>query len=515
MFQGIFKLGWKAVMTGILLWAGLGLVSLSHAGQSDLTRINPEFMIKPDQAQQWHVLKDRAGPTFSGSPAWRTYLDFLEDALKGYGVVDLTRNAWTYNRWFTSEWPDDSNWTLEIDGSSVRVAHYGAYSGSTGPDGLTAPLALYRPSTPPESYKGKIVVFQTAPHPKPPLDEKYKKWFTLNDYEYRSSDDFPPLFTRISPSEMVSFDVWWQLRQTILVYKVLRKSQAAGGIVVFDMSYKRLAGLYTFPVMPAANQPTLYLDRAAGAKVLQDAQAGKPATLRLLAKTEPTETYQLIGFLPGRDYGTEKDEKILLTTHTDGPAISQDNGALGILAIVAYFSHIPREDRPRSLMIFLDNRHYMPGMERAFAKQDWFAKHPEAKKDIVALVATEHLGQIEYREQGDVYEPTGKVEPSFLWTRNDPALIQMAIKAVKDHRWPRVMVQCVERPGIHGGPQGVWYGMGKIALKWDIPAFATMGTQGAYWTTNAHIEAFNKQQFCTQVAAMAQLTGELMRADLK
>lgn len=144
-----------------------------------------------------------------------------------------------------------------------------------------------------------------------------------------------------------------------------------------------------------------------------------------------------------------------------------------------------------------------------------FAKHPESKKDIVALVATEHLGQIEYRENGDVYEPTGKVEPSFLWTRNDPALIQMAIKAVQEHHWPRVMVQCVERPGIHGGPQGVWYGMGKIALKWDLPAFATMGTQGAYWTTNARIDTFNKQQFCTQVAAMAQLTGELMQAPLK
>jgi hypothetical protein len=55
----------------------------------------------------------------------------------------------------------------------------------------------------------------------------------------------------------------------------------------------------------------------------------------------------------------------------------------------------------------------------------------------------------------------------------------MAVKAVKDHRWPRVMVQCVERPGIHGGCQGVWYGMGKIAQDWNLPALATMGTQGA------------------------------------
>ena len=43
-------------------------------------------------------------------------------------------------------------------------------------------------------------------------------------------------------------------------------------------------------------------------------------------------------------------------------------------------------------MVFLDNRHYMPGMERGNAKQDWFAKHPGDKESIVALVAMELLG---------------------------------------------------------------------------------------------------------------------------
>jgi hypothetical protein len=296
---------------------------------------------------------------------------------------------------------------------------------------------------------------------------------------------------------------------------VLTQTQAAGGLVVFNMSYDRLAGLYTFPIPTLSKTPSLYVDRVAGAKVLQDAKEGKKATLKLLAKVEPTETYQLIGYLPGKHYGTAQDEKVMLTTHTDGPAVLQDNGALGVLGIVAYFSHIPQAERPRTLAIYLDNRHYMPGMEKAFEQQDYFTKKPEARKSIVALVATEHLGQIEFRETENRYEPTGKVEPSFLWTRNNQKLIDMAIKAVKEHRWPRVMVQCVERPGIHGGSQGVWYGMGKIAQDWNLPAFATMGTQGAYWATTARISTFNKDHFCTEVAAMAQLTGELMKADLK
>jgi len=513
----------RRVLSAVIVLACVLCVSCMGSQQSGpsepyanyITTINPKFMVTPDEAFQWHLYKDKAGPTYSGSPSWKSYMAFLEEKLKQCGVVNITKNTWTYDRWYTPEWPDSSNWTLVSNGQPVKVAHYGAYSGSTGAEGLTGELALYTPNTPPESLKGKIVVFRTAPHPAPPLDKTYKEWFTLNDYEYRTSEDFPPLFTQVPASESVSYDVWWQLRQTVLVNRVLAQSKAAGGIVVFNMTYDRLAGLYTFPIPTLSNTPTLYVDRVAGAKVLQDAKDGKKATLKLLAKVEPTETYQLIGYLPGKHYGTAQDEKILLTTHTDGPAVLQDNGALGVLGIVAYFSHIPQSERPRTLMIYLDNRHYMPGMEKAFEQQDYFTKKPEAKKSIVALVATEHLGQIEFRETDTKFEPTGKVEPAFLWTRNNQKLIDMAVKAVKDHRWPRVMVQCVERPGIHGGTQGVWYGMGKIALDWNLPAFATMGTQGAYWATTARISTFNKEHFCTEVAVMAQLTGELMRADLK
>ena len=479
-----------------------------------LTVINPDFMITPDEAYEWHQHKDKGGPTYSGNASWQSYMSLIEKKLKQYGVVDIIKNKWTYKRWYTSDWPDDSNWTLVSDGQPVKVAHYAAYSGSTGPEGITAEMVLYTPKTSIASLKGKIVVFRTAPHPKPPLDEKYKKWFTLNDYEYRNeSDDFPPLFTQVPPSQSVSYDVWWQLRQTVMVYKVLRKSQAAGGIVVFNMGYDRLSGLYSFPVMPQYNAPNLYVDRVSGAKVIQDAKAGKQATIKLLAKVEPTETYQLIGYLPGRHYGTQQDEKVLLTSHTDGPAVLQDNGGFGLLGIVGYFSHIPQSERPRTLMLYLDNRHYMPGLEKAFAKQDYFTKNPSAKSSIVALIATEHLGQIEFREVGNKYEPTGKLEPSFLWSRNNQMLIDKAIKAVQDNNWSRVMVQCVERPGKHGGPQGIWYGLGKIALEWDLPAYGTMGTQGAYWATTARINTFNKEHFVSEVAAMSQLTGELMLAD--
>ncbi len=484
--------------------------------QKFLTSVNPDYIITTAEAMAWHQYKDQFGPTYSGNKSWHKFLSFTKKKLKALGVKDFIYNKWTYDRWHTSDWPDDSDWSLTSDGRPVKVAHYGAYSGATGPEGITAELILFDPEAEMATYAGKMVVVQVAPHPKPPLKEDYKKWFTLNDYEYLSDPDtFPPMFTKVPTSFSVAYDVWWQLRQTIKINTILAKSKAAGGILIFDMGYDRLAGLYTFPVLKMFNNPTLYLDRNAGSKVIADAKLGRMATLKLVAKVEPTETYQLIGYLPGKNYGTARDEKIILITHTDGPSISQDNGAFGLLGIVSYFSHFPKSARPRTLMVFLDNRHYMPGMERGNAKQDWFTKHPGDKESIVALIAMEHLGQMEFREVGNAFAPTGNIEPSFLWTRNNQILIDKAIKAVKDNRWSRVMVQSVERSGTHKRPQGVWYGMGKIALEWNLPAYATMGIQGAYWSTTGRLDEFDKNHFVTQVAAMCQLTGELMLMDFK
>ena len=97
-----------------------------------LTTVNPDFMLTPEEVYSWHQYKDKFGPTYSGNKSWHKFLAFTEKKLKGLGVVDISKNKWTYDRWHTTEWPDDSNWSLKSDGSPVKVAHYAAYSGKTG-----------------------------------------------------------------------------------------------------------------------------------------------------------------------------------------------------------------------------------------------------------------------------------------------------------------------------------------------------------------------------------------------
>lgn len=488
-----------------------GCTRLGPVTEADaLTTVRDAWIVSEAEAIAWHQVKDRHGPAFTGNDSWQHFLAFVEEELRGYGVVDLHRNAWNFQRWQTSEWPDRSGWSLVAGGSRIEVASYGANSGDTGTAGVIAPLVIYDLQSPPTDLAGRIVVFQMR------RDPSVIAQLAGYDYEYRSPDDRATGVTSLAltaPS-MQSFEIFAQLLQTRAFIDIAVAARAAGALFVFDAGREQMAGLNTFPVPRHYPVPTLYLDRNAGSQVIRLANTGATATLRLDATVTDSTAYQLIGFLPGRAYGSPDDEIVQLTTHTDGPSISQDNGALGLLGVIRYLSHVPRARRPRTLMVFLDCRHYMPGQEAAFADQDWFARHPEARERIVGMIGMEHLGQLEFIESGDAMLPTGRVGPSTVWSTDNERMVALAIKAVRDNGLPSAFVRIVNRPGVHGRNQGPWYGMAKIAGEIGVPAFATMGMMGGYWATSARIDRFDAGMFRRQVATFAQLTGELMVADL-
>lgn len=354
-------------------------------------KLNPNWIITPDEADNWAKVRNTNLPTLTGSQNWLNYMGFLEKKLAAFGVVNITKNSWTFERWETSN--DPSQWSLVSNGKSIEVAFYGAYSGSTTSKGITRELVYYNHLNPPQSIKDKIVVIPTLPHPDPPytkdpsghftftespFSDDYVENHTFSDYEYRSdSETFPPIFEYVDPAKTFTFDIWWQMQQGL--HEIAVNGGAAGTIIIYDMAFERTTGLYTFPTPALYDSPTLILDREAGAKVIADAKEGKTATLRLEASLETAEAYQLIGYLPGKNFGSQQDEQIILVGHTDGPSITQDNGGLGLLAIIKYFSNIPQQDRPRTLTLFLDCRHYMPGMEEEHKRPDWLNRHPEAK----------------------------------------------------------------------------------------------------------------------------------------
>lgn len=494
-------------------------VVLAMSGCSDqtpavsayLTDVNDEWIPGQSEVVRWHTIKDEKGPAFTGNESWLQFLEFTEAKLDEYGVVDIQRNQWAFERWHTSEWPDRSGWSLVSDGAAIDVASYGANSGSTGKEGVTAELVFYDPVDPPQSLDGRIVVFSAV------VDETMVEQIGNADYEYLSEADSYPVSGQTVPEGLdndLSAGIFLQLLQVPAFIEIATKGNAAGALFVLDGGSELMAGMYTFPVPRIYDVPTLYLDREQGRRVIADARAGKTATLRLEAETTESTAYQLIGFLPGNSYGSADDEVVQLVTHTDGPSISQDNGAYGILAVIAYMSRIPQAQRPRTLMVFLDCRHFMPGMEAAFDEQDWFARDAGARDHIVGMVGIEHLGQVEYVEEGNDLVETGRVYPSLLWASNNEQLVEHAIDAVTTNALPSAYVRNIAAPGIHGRSQGRWFGMAKHAPSLGLPAYGMMGFMGAYWATSSGMERFDPQLFNRQVATLVELTGQLMTADL-
>ena len=127
-----------------------------------LTNVRDDWVLTEAEALQWHQVKNENGPALTGNASWQQFVGFVEDKLSEYGVVDMQRNQWTFDRWHSTDWPDDSNWGLVSDGRQVDVANYGANSGATGPNGVTAELVFYDQENPPADITDKIVVFSTA-----------------------------------------------------------------------------------------------------------------------------------------------------------------------------------------------------------------------------------------------------------------------------------------------------------------------------------------------------------------
>ena len=68
-----------AVVLACLIWVFL-VRGHPRQGRLSLTSITLPPSIQsswlPDEALQWHEYKDKSGPTYSGSPSWKSYMTF-------------------------------------------------------------------------------------------------------------------------------------------------------------------------------------------------------------------------------------------------------------------------------------------------------------------------------------------------------------------------------------------------------------------------------------------------------
>jgi hypothetical protein len=266
--------------------------------------------------------------------------------------------------------------------------------------------------------------------------------------------------------------------------------------------------------------PLLMLDRVAGAKVLADAAAGKTGKLVLDAHEEENAgAFEIIATLPGKNFGTPNDQSILLATHVDGPSIVEDDGGLGILAVLHYYARIPQNERPKSIVVYFESRHFVPGTEASYPfdvtkeKADYF-------KSVVGGLALEHFGGLQFAENGNVYAPTGRAATTYVWGWPNALAIEEATRAIKEQGLPRAINDVPARPGVNGKAQLNWLGGGFSRYLVDLGGWPgwhisgdwpSAGFQAYYPGAKERVSA---DLFLKQTATAVQLVNMLMTKDV-
>jgi len=531
------------------LWAQAAKV----AATGSVAAIDRKKLMAPAQILEWHRFKAQCGPTYTGSAGWKKFTDFVWSKLPECGAVDLDHVDITYDHYIVDDWPNrqahvyNSGKAVEklvTDGTPVPVvASYGMTSGSTPPEGLTATLLYFDPAHPPADaeIEGKILVFQTAPYPNPPYTNNFLDNYTMTDYEWRSPGKWSPLHTLVPTSVSSSFHTRWVWGQVNGFAQTALRTKAAGVVVVYDLSPAAAFGLTQRSVYTRngragegaqyINCPTLTLDRVAGAKVLADAKAGKTATLTLTARFQRDTGRSVIAYLPGANYGTDRDEQILISTHTDAMSLLEENGAFGLLAIMSYYNQRPRASRQRTIVFSFDCRHFMPGGENSWEDYDYYKIHPERLTPIMSTIGVEHMGGRQTVETGPdgnryAYSPEkpedGGVITSLIDVNNNNIwLVEAVARAATDNGWPRVDVKSgTAQPGVNGVFQGSVKSPMNRGRDFKLPGVGLAGDWPGAWTqtyaqvdTEAGPAGFDEHYFLQQVAGLSQVAGDLMRVD--
>jgi len=427
------------------------------------------------QARQQAADQFGGGFRIGANAAEIGYINYLAGQLQALGASDVTVEPYTFSAW------TPGSTSLEVlNGSTpgpLNVAYFIPNSGSTGPNGLSAPLtyfsalsdvnlvgALYtalNQQSPGNALiavqealqsataggvslaqaiaaadvSGKVVLYDA-----PRLSLPIGAFEALSVYVNDSSGTMGPLtpYSRPFVDELL----------TIGVIDAALKAAGAAAVVAV-LSYPPVAAdnsYVPFGALAIASVPGLYLDSATGTALEQQivAAGATPLTVKLTldaAQTQKT-SYNVAGLIPGAC-----TTQILVSSHSDGPNSLEDNGPAAILSIADYFLHAPASQRRRGLRIVFTGGHLVgsPGIAAYIAKHQ-----ADLKANVLSVIEIEHLGAREWLELSPgTMALDGLPEPQVLYAGLGSVQQQENIKFAEN--FDRSLVT-VPLPFGEGGP---------------------------------------------------------------
>lgn len=413
-----FLLG-AAGATGLLL-AGQPLAMVDRAAAATAAP-GTDGLPPRRQVWEWQQQLVEFGTRYTGSPGHARYVDWLSEQFGRIPGLTVTRDRHTFNRWLARSW----SLSVELPSSAgpsgpVPLTYYYPYSGTTTESGVTGPLVdlgTYAPAVPgtagtgytPEFWapaKGKIALVHSAPSTFPlatgqtatgGCEPGRSSARAAADYEEYIAALTNPAFQGIFfPIPLLDARNAGVLG-VICAWTGMPDDEVVNQYNPFITPYATASGLAT-PGDPGC--PAVWVGESTGSSLARSAATGQAtATLTLTADiTAGAATDTVWAVLPGREPAAGG---LIVNTHTDGPNATEENGALGMLALARRAAR--KTDRRRDLYFVMVTGHFqLPQFTRTIpgarpevgsdATSVWMLDHPAIYKSAVAGVTVEHLG---------------------------------------------------------------------------------------------------------------------------
>lgn len=428
------------------------------------------------------------GPRLTGNAAHLAFVSFIAEELRAMGL-EVQQEAQPFTRWEATR---SAIAVSDGHGGEVQlpVTSEYPYSSATEPAGISAPLVyggVVGAELHDRDYRGAIAYLDC---PVAPLD--FGAMYT--DVKlYGSLEVFPQ---RIVPAagQVVSapnLDAYAQrgARAVVLGWTNISEAQASGQYVPFNR--------------PPQTIPALWVGAEAGAR-LRDLGARRAAgRLILEAKTDPgAKSPSIHAFVPGTS-----EELVIVTTHTDGPNVVEENGPLAMLAMARRLLRTPYSSRRRSVLFLFPSGHFVGPVDRS--TEYFLENHPKVRERAVAGMAVEHLGCMEWQDNSrGEYAPTGNSETSLIFAHG---------RGMSDIAW-RAAAESSDRRGavVRPAKLAYFFGEGRALASAGIPTIGFLPAPSYLLATGprGHIDKIDRALFAAQVALCQDLLGRILTANL-
>jgi hypothetical protein len=434
----------------------------------------------------WHEKLATMGTRYTGSQGHDDFIDWLIDQFSAVPGFQLTIDPIPFNRWLAQKWSlsIDQDATVGPSGP-VEVSYYFPYSGYTGPSGIThrlIDLGDYSPIWYTPAFwapaQGEIALVRVpkctssldiGQLPTGGFEPNETSQQAALDYELYASvltnPAFQGLFAPVPLLEAREAGV----RGVICVWTGMSDDQVANQYNPLTTGYPNSTGL---PVPGDLGCPALWVGERTGQSLADYVRVGQPnVTLTLTASITPNAVTNTVwGKLPGS--GADHERGLIVNTHTDGPSVPEENGALGLLALAQYFAKRPRR---RDLYFVMVTGHFqilqfmkpvpnLRGVVGNDATSWWMSAHPEIYQKAVAGLTLEHLGcQMWADDDHGNYVFTGDYEWGATYTTQKEgsfSLSSLEQQAYLDALWTTNQSGAIAYPAVTMLPVPLFFGEG-------------------------------------------------------